>query len=198
MASLLINDNDIPHLHDKVALITGGSSGIGYATAHLLASKGCRVYMLDLNTPTDPSPPNSIFVECDTSSWSSVLSAFEGIERCDIAVANAGVSENPPFFEDRYDDDGNLVDGTYEPIEVNLMGTFKFVKCAVSYMRRQWKERGEGGSIVITASATAYAPEQSLPVYGASKAAVGPKPPSASLKATEEHMRSEATNVYYA
>lgn len=51
---------------------------------------------------------------------------------------------------------------------VNVHGVFNFVKLALYQMRKQKTE----GSIVITASATAYAPEQSLPVYSAAKHAV--------------------------
>ena len=49
-----------------------------------------------------------------------------------------------------------------------MKGVIMFVKLAVSYMRRQ----GNGGSVVLTASATAYAPEQNLPVYSATKLGV--------------------------
>lgn len=64
---------------------------------------------------------------------------------------------------------------TYPVLEVNLKAVLNFVKLAWSKMRKQ----GTGGSIVLTTSATAYAPEQSLPVYAAGKLAV--RSPSSSF-----------------
>ena len=62
---------------------------------------------------------------------------------------------------------------------MNLRGVLNFVKLAVRAMRKVGggDEGGRGGSIVITWSATVYAPEQSLPVYSASKLAVCFPPP---------------------
>lgn len=86
----------------------------------------------------------------------------------DIAIANAGASEEQPYFEDEFDDAGELVEPKFNVLDVNFRGVVMFVKLAVSYMRRQ----KNGGSIVVTASATAYAPEQNLPVYSATKLGV--------------------------
>ena len=86
-----------------------------------------------------------------------------------IAIANAGVSEDGTYLTDSFDQDGNLMEPTYRVVDVNLRGTLNFVKLALHNM----KTRGTPGSVVITTSATAYSAEQSLPVYSATKAAVG-------------------------
>lgn len=78
------------------------------------------------------------------------------------------MSEEHDYSEDRLDEAGDLMEPRYNVIEVNYRGVLNFVKLATSCMRRQ----GQGGSIVITSSATAYSPEQSLPVYSATKLAV--------------------------
>lgn len=87
-----------------------------------------------------------------------------------LAFANAGISEHTDYFQDELGDDGLLAEPKYnELLDVNLRAVINFVKLSASAMRRQ----GTGGSIVITTSATAYAPEQSLPVYAGAKLAVG-------------------------
>ena len=83
-------------------------------------------------------------------------------------MSNAGVSEETDYLADASDDHDELLEPTYGVLDVNLRGVLNFTKLAVSHFRR----RRHAGSIVITSSATAYAPEQSLPVYSASKLAV--------------------------
>lgn len=84
-------------------------------------------------------------------------------------------------FDDN-ENDGEFDEPIFAPVDVNLVGTLKFLKLAIGYMRRQKRRegakwmQGAGGSVVITTSATGYAPEQSLPVYGTTKAAVGSPP----------------------
>ena len=78
------------------------------------------------------------------------------------------MSEEQDYFADTFDEAGEMLEPKYNVIEVNYRGVLNFVKLATSYMRRE----GKGGSIVITSSATAYSPEQSLPVYSATKLAV--------------------------
>lgn len=165
MTSLQIHPSSFPRLDGKSAVITGASSGIGLAAAHLFSSLGATVHLLDLSPPATPLPPNSHFHRCDVSSWLSLRGVFAAIPAVDIAVANAGVSEPVNSFDDAFDDAGNLLEPSYDVLGVNFRGALNTVKLAVSSMRRS----GKGGSVVITTSATAYAPEHSLPVYSACK-----------------------------
>lgn len=71
-------------------------------------------------------------------------------------------------MEDTFDSEGLLVEPKYAVLDVNLRGVLNFVKLGLSQMRRVKTK----GSIVITSSATAYAPEQSLPIYSSGKLAV--------------------------
>lgn len=82
--------------------------------------------------------------------------------------ANAGVSEEANYFDDSFDQDGMLEEPRYGIMGVNFYGVLNTVKLAYSSMRKN----NITGSIVITTSATAYSPEQSLPVYSAAKLAV--------------------------
>lgn len=199
MASLKLSEADIPELEGKTAIITGrinqdaersmtlctltnefagGTSGIGLATAHILASKGAKTFLLDLFPLPDgePAPQKATFIKCNAASWGDLRAAFAQAGKVDIAVANAGISEEQPYFVDEYDEAGQLLEPKFGVLDVNFKGVVMFVKLAVSYMRKQGSN---GGSIVVTASATAYAPEQNLPVYSATKLGV-----SALLKKT--------------
>ena len=151
---------------------SGGASGIGLAAVKILTSKGAKAFILDLAPPNDGLiPAGATFIRCDTTSWSDLQAAYKQVQHVDIAIANAGVSEEHDYFQDRFDESsGELLEPRYRVIDVNFRGVLSFVKLAISHMRRQGADTG--GSIVVTSSATAYAPEQSLPVYSATKLAV--------------------------
>ncbi|KAL9123056.1 MAG: hypothetical protein Q9187_000383 [Circinaria calcarea] len=171
MTSLIIEESCIPRLDGKVAIITGGASGIGYATAKILATSGAKVHILDLNLPDESDNRGTLqleFIRCNVANWSELRLAFQKIGHVDMAFANAGISEETDYFQDRFEDNGLLAEPAYPVLDVNLRAVINFVKLSWSVMRRD----GTRGSIVITTSATAYAPEQSLPVYAAAKLAL--------------------------
>ena len=126
---------------------------------------------MDINPPDSQQwllETGSEYIHCDVTSWTDLRHAFNSLKHVDKVFANAGISEHNNFLEDIVDSDGALREPSYEVLDVNVRAVFNTVKLAWSAMRRQ----KSGGSIVITTSATAYAPEQSLPVYSASKLAV--------------------------
>ncbi|KAK4983976.1 hypothetical protein LTR50_006886 [Elasticomyces elasticus] len=172
MTSLSIQSSSIPSLDGKVAIVSGGASGIGYAAAKIMASKGAKVHLLDVNEPDDKEEhgtnPSLEFHLCNVADWADLRSKFQQIGHVDFAFANAGVSEEANYFADTFDQNGELEEPTYNVLDVNLRGALNLVKLAWSAMR----QRGTAGSIVITTSATAYAPEQSLPVYAGGKLAL--------------------------
>ncbi|EMD59096.1 hypothetical protein GGP41_000426 [Bipolaris sorokiniana] len=169
MTSLHFTLDDIPSLCGKRVIITGASSGIGLAAAHLFAQKGAWVLNLDINPPPGEQPEGIEFYQCDISSWASLLGAFQYAGNIDIAVSNAGVSEEVDYFADTFDHStGGLIEPEYQVLDINLRAVANFIKLSISHFRR----RACQGSIVITSSATAYAPEQSLPVYSGSKLAL--------------------------
>lgn len=90
------------------------------------------------------------------------------MKHIDIAVANAGVSQECDYFEDTFDSKGDVEEPRYAVVEVNYRAVLNFVKLSLSTFRKQVP----GSSLVITSSATAYLLEQSLPVYSATKTAV--------------------------
>ncbi|HEX6495954.1 MAG TPA: glucose 1-dehydrogenase [Acidobacteriaceae bacterium] len=82
-------------LKGKVALITGGASGIGAATARRLAGAGVRVIVADLNEATAKALaaelPEAKSVAMDVTSSASIAAAMHGLEHLDILVNNAGI-----------------------------------------------------------------------------------------------------------
>ncbi|KAI0141746.1 NAD(P)-binding protein [Xylariaceae sp. FL1272] len=172
MASLEISDDDIPRLDGKVAIITGAATGIGFAAARIMAMKGATVHVLDIKPQSESELtskiiaelPNLRYRQCNIASWKDLLQAFQAAGSVDIAIANAGVSEeqHTNYFEDKFDSDGELVQSSWAVLDVNYRAVLDFVKVAWSNMRKHQTE----GSIVITTSTSAYMPEQALPVCG--------------------------------
>lgn len=154
--------------HDLIPS-AGGCSGIGFAAAQILARKGATVHVLDLNPPPAGEEHDLIkYHFCDVANWISLRNIFTEVGHVDIAVANAGVSQECDYFADTFDAEGNLEEPKYNVVRVNYIAVLNFVKLALSAFRKQ----KPGSSLVLTASATGYSPEQSLPVYSATKTGV--------------------------
>jgi len=151
----------------RTALVTGGSSGIGLATARLLAARGARVAVLDLAKPKDAGDllPFIADVTDDAGVRAAVDeagAAFGGA--LDILVANAGIGA-AGTVEDNDDDEWRRV------FDVNVFGIARTVRAALPLLREAAARRG-GAAIVATSSvaATAGLPQRAL--YSATKGAV--------------------------
>jgi NAD(P)-dependent dehydrogenase (short-subunit alcohol dehydrogenase family) len=153
----------------KLALVTGAGVGIGRAVAERLAAEGARVAVLDRDkqaaeTAATEIGEQALPLAADITSPEQVAAAFEAVKHelggLDVLVNNAGVVRYgtvPEFSVEDWD----LV------MDTNVKGTFLTVKHAVPLMR----ERG-GGAIVNTASAQAFASQQTVAAYSASKGAI--------------------------
>jgi len=139
-------------LEGKVALITGAGSGLGKATALLLAKEGAKVAVLShtqdeiakVAQEIEKAGGEAIPVVADIASpeqmQSAVKQTVDKWGRLDIVFANAGINGVWAPLEELTPEDWN------KTINTNLTGTFLTVKYAVPYLKKQ------GGSVVVTAS----------------------------------------------
>ncbi|MCW2915466.1 MAG: dehydrogenase [Actinomycetia bacterium] len=152
----------------KVALITGGSNGIGAAVARRLAGEGARVVLADVDVEAGTALAaelSGVFVRCDVrepaqceAAVAAAVTAFGGL---DLAFLNAGVAT------------GCDLDTDFDPaayrraMAINLDGVVYGVHAALPALRA----RG-GGDIIATASMAGLTAAPFDPIYGANKAAV--------------------------
>jgi 2-keto-3-deoxy-L-fuconate dehydrogenase len=156
----------------RAALVTGGASGIGLATARLLAARGARVAVLDrVEPPEDPGAlegrgvyPVLADVTDDAAVRGAVAEAGRALGGLDILVNNAGIGA-AGTVEDNDDEEWHRV------LDVNVLGIVRTTRAALPLLRRAVREHGQA-AIVNTCSiaGTAGLPQRAL--YGASKGAV--------------------------
>lgn len=148
----------------RVALVTGGSRGIGLACARRLRAAGHLVAVASRSKPADLDP-DLLWVECDIASTTSVDEAFSAVEAelggPQIVVANAGVTRDGLVLRMSEDDFATVVD-------VNLTGSFRTAKRALRpMMKARW------GRIVFLSSVVASLGQVGQANYAASKAGLG-------------------------
>jgi NAD(P)-dependent dehydrogenase (short-subunit alcohol dehydrogenase family) len=155
-------------LSQRVAVVTGGESGIGLATARRLADAGARVFVGDLRLYAENRETFAqLGIEsslCDVRQLNQLQALIDGAAdrggRLDILISNAGVIQS-----------GQVDDITEEEwdrcLDTNLKACFFGAKFAVPHLRR-----AGGGAIVHTASNAGLLPRAHDPVYSTSKLAV--------------------------
>ena len=165
-----MNESKCRRLEGRVAVVTGGASGIGLASVRRLADEGARIVIGDVDPTSGEAAAaevDGIFVKTDVTSAEDVANMFrtakESYGSIDIAFNNAGIS--PP------DDDSILetgIDAWRRVQEVNLTSVYLCCKEVLPYMLEQGK-----GSIINTASFVAtMAAATSQISYTASKGGV--------------------------
>ncbi|MCE5254619.1 MAG: glucose 1-dehydrogenase [Actinomycetia bacterium] len=157
---------------DKVAIVTGAASGMGEASARLLAQEGAKVVISDINEVDGhriareivEQGGTSVFMKHDVASesdWQRVMAAtVEQFGRVDVLVNNAGVTVNKDIEE-------TTLEEWRWVMSVNLDGVFLGVKYAIGAMKRTG-----GGSIINISSAGGIVGQLWAAAYNASKGGV--------------------------
>ncbi|MBY8848452.1 SDR family oxidoreductase [Saccharothrix longispora] len=144
-----------------VAVVTGGASGIGLATARLLAARGAVAVAFDVDTGVGP-PLHG--VRCDVTDDASVRAAVDEVVerfgRLDVLVNNAGIGAQGDVAANG-DDEWRRV------LDVNVLGIARVSRAALPHLRRS-----PAAAIVNTGSIAAWAGLPRRAVYSASKGAV--------------------------
>ena len=165
---------------DSVFVITGGSSGLGGATARLLAESGARVVIADINSEPGEALSKSLgnksarFSRTDVSDEASVKAtvnlAVKEFGRLDGAINCAGIG----LAQRTLGKDGpHSLDAFVRVITVNLIGTFNVIRLAAEAMTLQEpRSGGERGVIVNTASIAAFDGQIGQAAYSASKGGI--------------------------
>jgi NAD(P)-dependent dehydrogenase (short-subunit alcohol dehydrogenase family) len=154
-------------LDRKVGIITGAASGIGAATARVLAREGAKLVLTDIDDTGGAAMAEELgatYLHHDVSEedgWPAVIAAAERLGRLDIMVANAGIGIMGSVI------DMSLKDWRRQ-MAINVDGVFLSVKYSVPAMRRA----GNGGSIIILSSVAGLRGSAGLAGYSATKGAV--------------------------
>ena len=160
------------------AIITGGASGMGAATARLLSKHGVHVAILDLNLDAAiqvAAEINGFAVQCDVSNSDSVTEALKQAEQqhgpARICINCAGIVHGRRMINQ----EGPIpLDEFRKIIDINLIGTYNVMRLAAAAMipLTPINESNERGVIINTASIAAYEGQIGQTAYSASKAAI--------------------------
>lgn len=154
-------------LNNKTALITGGNSGIGLATARLFVAEGARVVITGRNQATLEAAakelgPNALAVAADATdiaaTESAVAQAVKAFGKLDIVFANAGIAGNTPIG-------GTTLTAFEAVIRTNITSVFFTVQAAAPHLN-------DGGSIILNGSVISVLGNPGYAAYAASKAGV--------------------------
>jgi NAD(P)-dependent dehydrogenase (short-subunit alcohol dehydrogenase family) len=157
----------IVRLANKTALITGGNSGIGLATARLFVAEGARVAITGRNQPTLQAAakelgPNALAIVADATDIAAteqaIRQAVEKFGKLDIVFANAGIPGNTPIG-------GTTLAAFEQVIRTNITSVFFTVQAAAPHLN-------DGASIILNGSVISVLGNPGYSAYAASKAGV--------------------------
>jgi NAD(P)-dependent dehydrogenase (short-subunit alcohol dehydrogenase family) len=173
-------------LSGLAALVTGGASGIGLATARLMASRGARVAILDREIPDDVTADGVLGavladVTEDEAVRSAVAAAVDGLGGLDILVNNAGIGA-AGTVEDNDDEEWRRV------LDVNVLGMVRTSRAALPALRAGAARHGQA-AIVNTCSIAGVAGLPQRALYSASKGAVYALTLAMAADHVREHIR---------
>lgn len=173
---------------EKVAVVTGGASGIGLATTRKLLSEGANVVILDLKMDEEiinSLGENVLYLKCDVSNEENVKNCIEEIikkfNHIDYLVANAGIGGSASKPHEVSMDEWNKV------ISVNQTGIFLLNKYVINEMLKSGK-----GAVVNTSSMYGLVGSTTSFAYSASKGAINQMTRSLALTYARDNIRVNA------
>ena len=173
---------------EKVAVVTGGASGIGLATTKKLLSEGANVIILDLKMDEEiinSLGGNALYLKCDVSKEENVKNCIEEIikkfNHIDYLVANAGIGGSASKPHEVSMDEWNKV------ISVNQTGIFLLNKYVINEMLKSGK-----GAVVNTSSMYGLVGSTTSFAYSASKGAINQMTRSLALTYARDNIRVNA------
>lgn len=164
-------------INGQTAIITGGASGLGAATAEAFAKAGAKVALLDINVGAAEQIANTlggIAVKCDVTDEQSSIDALSEVQKKygvgRVLVNCAGIGP-PKRIVGR---DGPMPLADYKKvIEINLIGTFNMMRLfATPLSKAEPLAEGERGVIISTASVAAFEGQIGQAAYASSKGGV--------------------------
>ena len=163
-------------IQNNVFIITGGASGLGAATARMIAASGGKVVLADVQAEAGQALAAELggqFVKCDVTSEAdgqAVVAAATAMGTLRGLVNCAGVA---PAVKTVGKDGPHPLDVFQRTININLVGTFNMCRLAADAMgKTEAADSGERGIIINTASVAAFDGQIGQAAYGSSKAAV--------------------------
>ncbi len=163
----------------QIAIVTGGSKGIGEAIVKLLETTGYKVFNLDITPGT-----YGTHIQCDMSNFEQVKLVIEDIcrthQRLDALVCNAGIHLSNTIENTTVEEFDNL-------FSINVKGAFAAIQASISQMRLQKK-----GAIVLVASDQAVIGKQNSFAYNLSKHALASICKTTALDYAADNIRANA------
>jgi NAD(P)-dependent dehydrogenase (short-subunit alcohol dehydrogenase family) len=163
-------------IQNNVFIITGGASGLGAATAHMLVEHGARVVLADVQVEAGEKLAAELkgkFVKCDVTSEAdgrAVVEAAVAMGTLRGLINCAGVA---PAMKTVGKDGAHPLELFQKTVNINLIGTFNMARLAAEAMSKtEAGESGERGVIINTASVAAFDGQIGQAAYASSKAAV--------------------------
>ena len=155
------------------ALVAGGASGLGEATARELAARGARVTVADVNEERGAALAGELeggFVRADVTDEAAVQAAVDAVPGLRLAVSCAGIG----WAERTVGRDGAAALAPFETVvRINLIGTFNVLRLsAAAIAGAEPDAEGERGAVVMTASIAAFDGQIGQTAYAASKGGV--------------------------
>jgi NAD(P)-dependent dehydrogenase (short-subunit alcohol dehydrogenase family) len=165
------------HLSSTAAIVTGGASGLGEATARHFAAQGAQVTLLDRDAERGPKVAAEIgghFAETDVTDEASVQAAIDlALEKMGKITACVNCAGIALGIKTIGRDGPHPLDAFQRSIDINLVGSFNVARLAAAAMARNEAQDGDGRGVIInTASIAAFDGQKGQVAYAASKGGI--------------------------